>query len=324
MKVRSMAIVPKLRKKCAVCEKEYEATTHQKYCARCGGLVKDNLGSCAECAAALRGARDAEKDGFVCYYTGIVMDEKDWHSPWALSYDHLTPGEKKLVACCRVVNNMKQDMSEAEFRGVVKGLDGHWKGNGKGFDPKLAELKHWHRPARMVREMGLGIGGVGIGAGTAKGGKGDEGRIEKKKPWQWTSPVCVVCGKKSLWHSRYCARCQKFIKSETEHEARAKALTKAWSAKRDGFICHYTGLKLEEQNKGSPLYLSFDHRIPAKRGGVLLVAARFVNGMKSDLSEDEFRAMVRELAKKFGGGEFDRSKLKFRYYHRAVRPKKKS
>ena len=321
----------KEKKECLVCGREYEGTPRQKYCLRCGKHVKGNLDSCAECASALKKAWNKEADGFICYYTGEMLDEEDWHSPWALSFDHLVPGQAKLVACCRVVNSMKQDLSEEEFKGLVKELDRHWKG--RRFDKGVAKFEFWKRPQCYwaTRPQGhQALGGSQNNRRTVLLALKSSERVaflrtrpqgERTDPWG--TKTCVVCGDGALKRSRYCRRCHNFVESENEHETRMKALKKGWSSKADGFVCHYTGIKLEEKDRTSPWYLTFDHKIPGRKGGTLLVAARFVNGMKTDLAEDEFRAMTRQLVSKFKGGQFDRSKVEFRYYHRGVRPKSK-
>lgn len=64
----------------------------------------------------------------------------------------------------------------------------------------------------------------------------------------------------------------------------------------NGFRCYYTGILLEEVNYRSPWYLTFDHRIPGKKGD-LVVCALWVNQLKSFLTETEFKSVVGELAR---------------------------
>lgn len=44
--------------------------------------------------------------------------------------------------------------------------------------------------------------------------------------------------------------------------------------------------------------------------------AATINDMKSDMDNDEFRAMVVQLANRFGGGEFDEGVFNLRYWKR--------
>lgn len=51
-------------------------------------------------------------------------------------------------------------------------------------------------------------------------------------------------------------------------------------------------------------YLAFEHRTPGDEATVVVTCA-LVNRMKTDLTEEQFRAMVFELARVFVGGSFD-------------------
>ena len=101
--------------------------------------------------------------------------------------------------------------------------------------------------------------------------------------------------------SMYCPRCRRFITTQRENAARRIAMTAAWNAKLRAFLCHYTGLKVEELDFTDLWYLSFDHVIPGKLGD-LVVAALWVNRMKSFLTEAEFRAVLKQLADRFRHG----------------------
>ena len=70
-------------------------------------------------------------------------------------------------------------------------------------------------------------------------------------------------------------------------------------AYRDGkFYCHYSRVELNTEDSGSPLYRSIDHRTPGERTELAL-CCMFINAMKSDLDEEEFKAAVEALAKSF-------------------------
>jgi hypothetical protein len=137
------------------------------------------------------------------------------------------------------------------------------------------------------------------------------------------SGKCAACGKDSVPRAKYCARCERHV-GDHERAARAKALKAAYDASCDGFICAYTGEKLEGKDSRVPWYVCFDHDVPGKKGG-LVVVARFVNNMKSQLSGQEFRAVITELARCIKeGGVFDRNVAAFEYWTGPVVPAKKA
>jgi hypothetical protein len=101
---------------------------------------------------------------------------------------------------------------------------------------------------------------------------------------------------------------------------RAKALKEAWDPDRGCFACHYTGARLDETDPRSPWYLNFEHAVPRDLG-TLVVAAYWVNLMKTSLSEAEFWAVVLEYDRYLReGGEFDRDVAEFKYWRRKGRP----
>lgn len=133
------------------------------------------------------------------------------------------------------------------------------------------------------------------------------------------SNSCPICGK-SLHHplASYCKRCKKFIdrvdiRRKPNKQARAQALQKAWDG--EAFRCYYTGIKLVEDNPKDPRYLTFDHLTPRQESKIAIVAAA-INDMKSDMSDNEFKAMVSELAKHFKGKEFDERVFKLKHWKR--------
>ena len=129
---------------------------------------------------------------------------------------------------------------------------------------------------------------------------------------------CAVCASPRHRLARLCKRCKRLvdrvdIRRKADREARIRALFDAW---RDGgFHCHYTGIQLDESDRTAPRYLTFDHRTPRQENDVV-VAAAVINDMKSDLAEDEFWAVVRELATKRAGGHFDARVLDLRRWKR--------
>jgi hypothetical protein len=133
-----------------------------------------------------------------------------------------------------------------------------------------------------------------------------------------TGDRCVVCGAGTHRPAQACARCKRIAdRVETRRDAsgglrrvdaaaRLGALALSW---RDGaFHCFYTGVRLTEDHSRwrDHRYLVFEDRIPGD-GASVVVTCALVSRMKADLTEDQFKRIVTELAKVFGGGTFDQS-----------------
>lgn len=130
--------------------------------------------------------------------------------------------------------------------------------------------------------------------------------------------TCRVCGVPIHSLADFCPRCKRIrdredIRHKPNRAARAVALREAWDG--EGFRCHYTDVRLVENDHHDPLYLTFDHRTPRDEDDVVVCAA-LINDMKSDLSEAEFRAVILQLASCFTGGDFDAGALHLRHYRR--------
>jgi len=121
-----------------------------------------------------------------------------------------------------------------------------------------------------------------------------------------TQKSCQVCGSIAHPLAELCRRCKKFVdrvvRRAPDKSARIRALKQAWDGQ--GFRCHFTGIRLVEDNPSDPRYLTFDHLTPRQEDDVVVTAA-LINDMKSDLSEAEFKAVVVQLARRFAGGTFD-------------------
>lgn len=128
--------------------------------------------------------------------------------------------------------------------------------------------------------------------------------------------TCAVCGAERHPHASACTRCKRILDRieirrnasgaprRVDKAARLRALQEAW---RDGsFRCFYTGMALidDGQRWRDHRYLVLEHRIPGDEASVVVTCA-LVNRMKTDLTEEQFKNMVRELAKVFDGGTFD-------------------
>jgi len=128
--------------------------------------------------------------------------------------------------------------------------------------------------------------------------------------------TCAVCGAERHARASVCSRCKRIVdRIETRRDAsggsrrvdkaaRLRALQNSW---RDGsYHCFYTGIALidDGQRWRDHRYLVFEHRTPGDEASVVVTCA-LVNRMKTDLTEQQFKSMVRELAKVFDGGTFD-------------------
>jgi len=83
------------------------------------------------------------KYGYVCYYTGMKLDQKDIHSPWHTSFDHCNPRDpSKVVITSYLVNEMKNDLTEKEFWYYIAQLADHFR---KGTPVRKIKLKFWSR-----------------------------------------------------------------------------------------------------------------------------------------------------------------------------------
>lgn len=293
---------------------------HSIYCRECGKFLLHKPEASARAVAMVR-VRSKNPPGFRCYYTGRLLELYDTKSPYYASFDHRTPGKKgdrrspdlpqgflrangkgakraegDLVMCARWVNSVKGTMTEEEFWPVVLALDDyHFKGI--PFPIELARLKHWHgnAPVKAIPSP-------------------------KQLPLGQSAEFCEICGAKPPPRRKYCAICSAFVYRAGENLARVSAMKRA--CRKGVFFCEYTGLPLELSDTESPLYIEFDHPVPAKKGLLRAVAA-FVNRMKTDLSEEEFWAVIHELARFWREGGTFRDVIEFRYWLRTVRPQVK-
>jgi len=81
--------------------------------------------------------------GYLCYYTGMELDQKDPHDPWYVSFDHYNPRDpKKIVITSYLVNEMKNDLTEKEFWFYIAQLANHFR---KGTPVRKIKLKFWSR-----------------------------------------------------------------------------------------------------------------------------------------------------------------------------------
>jgi len=67
--------------------------------------------------------------GFRCYFSNILLNEDNPKDPRYLTFDHLIPRqEDQIVLIAAVINDMKSDMDEREFKDMVVQLSSRFSG----------------------------------------------------------------------------------------------------------------------------------------------------------------------------------------------------
>ena len=91
---------------------------------------------------ALKAAWNPEARVFRCHYTGVELDTTDWHDHRYLSLEHQTPGdESNITVVSALINRMKTDLSDAEFRRLVSALAASFAG--QAFDEAAFPDRHF-------------------------------------------------------------------------------------------------------------------------------------------------------------------------------------
>ena len=252
--------------------------------------------------AAMREAYDPAHDAYRDHWSGVILDGKDRTDPFHMGFDHLYPvRSSRLVVCSELSNFVKTELGPDEFRLAVAELTAHH--NGRPFRRDLINFEYWDIKAPAPPSPGR--------------------RLRREELTSVNVEECIVCGRPPRPRSYCCERCRRFVYWRGyDRKQHARAMREAWSAEEDAFICWYTGARVVDDDPMSPWYLTFDHRVPG-RAGSIVVAAAWVNAMKTALSEREFWAVVGEYDNFLnGGGEFDREVVEFRYWRHARRPER--
>jgi hypothetical protein len=117
----------------------------------------------------------------------------------------------------------------------------------------------------------------------------------------YTKPslTCRVCGHPSVLNAFLCPDCRSVYRPRLKGDkaARFRHMRDHWDPEL-GYTCAYTGLKLDLVDRTSPLYAEWEHATPGDESSVVLAAA-LVNRMKCYLAAEEFKHMVRALARYF-------------------------
>jgi len=267
-------IVKKTFKKCCICGKPV-FSIHSMYCqthARLAFRMKTRRFP----PEAVEGVWNyLRASGERCFYTKIRLEMEDTTSPWFCVFDHLIPLDpRKIVLTCALINEMKGVLSVREFWYYVKQLADFIE-NGKKI--KKIRLAYWRQQLPQNKSESL----------------------PGKKPI-WPHPKdkkCVICHKPVFkLRSKYCLRCSRFnhrmelkgFSAEVMEDIRAHL-------RANGYVCQFTGLRLDMENDRSPWHGVFNYSIPGDPGKVMLTCALF-NAMKSDLSLKEFWYYIKQLA----------------------------
>lgn len=232
----------------------------------------------------LRAAFDKVFGCFRCKYSGVCLEEVDKNSPYYRSTDHYIPGQKEVVLTGLMFNLMKSSLTGPEFVTIVPELDDHHL-TGRPFNKDIIKFETWNRlPApRIPRHRMPALSRL------------------------VNVPACIICDQPPLRYSYYCARCRKLVFEHGAAPQRRNAMKSAFNKHQNGFLCYYTGIKLDLTGRYGPWHISFDHRTPGDKNSQV-VAALWVNRMKSFLTEAQFWAVIHSLTEHIRHGiPFDKS-----------------
>ena len=114
---------------------------------------------------------------------------------------------------------------------------------------------------------------------------------------------CDLCGKRTFSpKSNHCRRCAHFTKSMNQRKIHKDAVKEIEDhVRRHGFVCQYTGRKLNLTDPKDPFYFSFDHMIPG--GKIVKLTFALLNEMKSDMTFEEFEYYIHQFDKCFTTGK---------------------
>jgi hypothetical protein len=148
-------------------------------------------------------------------------------------------------------------------------------------------------------------------------------KIKKRPIIHWnrlSKGGCCICGQtKASSKSAYCPNCSHIAHRMRKIRLPAKAKQAIWDyIRKYGYFCYYTGMPLDLKNNHDPWYLVFDHCNPRESNKVVITSF-LVNGMKNDLTEDEFWYFIAQLANHFRYGTPVR-KRKLKYWARHYVP----
>lgn len=197
----------------------------------------------------------------------------DSHSPLYCVFDHWNPQDpRKIVITSSLVNDMKSDLTEAEFWYMMRQLTNFKR---KHTMVRKKKLLYWDRDyAKVYVDNMLLLG---------------KSKMDHSK--------CQICGKKII-HTystrKYCHICAKYIAHMQSRFSPETIKDTCSYIHTHGYKCYYTGISLDLKNSKSPYYCVLDHHIPHDSSKIVITFA-LLNEMKSDLTEDEFWYYVEQF-----------------------------
>lgn len=140
---RPISARPKVRgKKCCICGRPV-FNVRSKYCLRCSRFAHrlELKGFALKTVAAIWDY--VRKYGYVCYFTGLLLDMGNDRSPWYCDFNCLTPHDpSKVVLSCSLISEMKSDLSEKEFWYYIRQLANYKRKHAK---IKKKKPVYWYR-----------------------------------------------------------------------------------------------------------------------------------------------------------------------------------
>jgi hypothetical protein len=123
---------------CKVCTERSEGSSTSFLCARCRRIYQQGgpgLKKKEDRFQAMRAQWNDEAKAFLCHFTDLPLTEAPGTRTSA-TWEHLTPGDPwSVVLAADLVNKMKVNMTETQFRDMVLALADHFQTK-KPFDRK--------------------------------------------------------------------------------------------------------------------------------------------------------------------------------------------
>ncbi len=261
-------------RKCCICGKP-AFSPKSNHCFACFVMIRrmehENLPP--ECIKEI--CEHVRRYGHVCFYTKIRLDRTDPKSPFYFVFDHMVPGEDKVVLTFALLNEMKSDMIPKEFWYYILQLDRYFR---TGQKIRKIKLSRWYRLAPLLE---------------AKQGAM---MLLPSESLKALAKKCCLCGKPVYApRAMYCPGCHQFVHSMDNRGINNDAAKKILKyVHRHGFVCEYTETPLNMTDYKDPFYYEFDHTVP----GASKVALTFslLNEMKSEMTLKEFKYYVGQFA----------------------------
>jgi len=215
--------------------------------------------------------------GYVCYYSGMILDMDDPQSAFYCVFDHWAPHDgRKIVITSALINGMKSDLSEKEYWYYVRALANFKR---KHIPIKKKKPIFWDHHYALIEEK--------------------EAALDTLALSRAHTGICDLCGKrlKNKLFS-YCPTCVKIVyrlRHEAKHLPAATIEDTLKYIRQEGFVCFYTRMKLDMKDPTSPWYCFLNHWRPGDLRKVVITSA-LINVMKGALTEGEFWYYIEALA----------------------------